>query len=95
MSPTLLNFHKAVECNNKRMRKANNNQYQKNILTARRTRAMRETAKFDSSRWEYTSQYLYDKFNGKLDDPNIHNKGITGFTFSPDKISHQRKLKDF
>lgn len=55
MSPTLLNFHKAVECNNKRMRKANNNQYQKNVLTARRTRAMREEAKFDSSKWEYNS----------------------------------------
>ena len=47
---------------------------------------MREDAKYNSQKWEYTAQYLYDKFNGKLDDPNLANKGITGFTFSPDNV---------
>jgi hypothetical protein len=38
---------------------------------------------------------LYDKFNGKLDDPNLINKGITGFTFSPERESRKNKMKDF
>lgn len=93
MSPRLSNFASNDQSsaffteNNKRLRKANNQQYTKNILTARRTRAMREDEKYNAQKWEYTSAYLYDKFNGKLDDPNLHNRGITGFTFSPDKMS--------
>lgn len=55
---------------------------------------MREEAKYNSERWEYTSKYLYDKFNGKLDDPNLINRGITGFTFSPERESRQLKIKD-
>ena len=38
---------------------------------------------------------MYDKFNGKLDDPNLANKGITGFTFSPERESRKQKLNDF
>ena len=56
---------------------------------------MREDAKYSADKWEYTAQYLYDKFNGKLDDPNLHNRGITGFTYSPERISRQAKMKDF
>jgi hypothetical protein len=50
---------------------------------------MREEAKYDSEKWQYTADHLYDKFNGKLDDPNIANKGITGFTFSPERESRK------
>lgn len=67
------------------MLKANVNTYTKNVLTARNSEAKREQQKFNSEKWEYTAEYLYDKFNGKLDDPNIQNRGITGFTFSPER----------
>ena len=56
---------------------------------------MRETNKFDSSKWEYSPNYLYDKFNGKLDDPNMKNRGITGFTFHPDNEARKLKMRDF
>ena len=50
---------------------------------------MREEAKYDSEKWQNTADHLYDKFYGKLDDPNIANKGITGFTFSPERESRK------
>ena len=89
MSGGLSNFSAkppAMDTGSKRLTKATGQDYNKKILTARRTRAMREDAKYNSQKWEYTAQYLYDKFNGKLDDPNLHNKGITGFTFSPERV---------
>ena len=55
---------------------------------------MREEARYNAENWEYTSKGLYDKFNGKLNDPNIHNRGITGFTFSPERQARQLKMKD-
>lgn len=79
---------------NKRMRKANLQEYNKNVHTARRTRAMREEARYNADNWEYTSKGLYDKFAGKINDPNIHNRGITGFTFSPEGKARQLKMKD-
>jgi len=56
-------------------------------MTGRKTQAMREEAKYDSEKWEYKADTLYDKFNGKLNDPNIANKGITGYTYSPTRES--------
>lgn len=47
MSPRLIQFGAALETN-KRMKKANQNEYTKNVLTARRTRAMRDEAKYNS-----------------------------------------------
>ena len=55
---------------------------------------MREEAKYNASNWEYSSKYLYDKFNGVLDDPNLLNRGITGFTFSPERESRKMKMMD-
>lgn len=98
MSAGLSNFSakpSALDGGAKRLTKATAQDYNKKVLTARRTRAMREDAKYNSQKWEYTAQYLYDKFNGKLDDPNLANKGITGFTFSPDNVCRQRKMQDF
>lgn len=56
---------------------------------------MREEAKYDSEKWQYTAEHLYDKFNGKLDDPNVANRGITGFTFSPEREARRMKMIDF
>lgn len=64
-------------------------------MTERQLKQMREDAKYDSSKWEYTSKHLYDKFIGKLDDPHIATKGITGFAFSPERESRKLMMNDF
>ena len=46
---------------------------------------MREEAKYGADKWQYTANYLYDKFSGKLDDPHAEFRGITGFTYSPER----------
>ena len=55
MSPRLLDFGKAMQnegtMHSKRMRKPNKQQYEKNVLTARRTRAMRDEAKYNADKW--------------------------------------------
>ena len=59
MSPRLLDFGKAMDneglMHKKRMRKPTAQNYEKTVLTARRTRAMRDEAKYNADKWEYTA----------------------------------------
>ena len=55
----------------------------------------RADARYNPDKWEYTSKYINDKFIGKLDDPNVVNKGITGFTFSPERHARKNMMNDF
>ena len=56
---------------------------------------MREDARYDAAEnWSYNSRALWDNIAGAQKIPNVENRGITGFQFSPRTPARQSKLKD-
>jgi len=56
---------------------------------------MRENARYNAAeKWSYNSNGLWDNIAGAQKIPNVENRGITGFQFSPRTPPRQSKLKD-
>lgn len=94
MSSTLSNFSAAQGLNQRRERKANAVQYQKNVLDGRQHSQAREDAKFNDTKWTYSTNGLWNNLAGAQKDPNNDNKGITGFTYEPSATHRSKKLQD-
>jgi len=79
----------------KRMRKPSAQAYQKNVDHGRRTKRMRENARYNAAeKWSYNSNALWDNIAGAQKIPNVENRGITGFQFSPRNPARKSMLKD-
>ena len=56
---------------------------------------MRENARYNAAeKWSYNSNGLWDNIAGAQKIPNVENRGITGFQFSPRTPARKSKLQD-
>lgn len=90
MSSTLSNFSSAQGLNPKRVKMANATEYEKTVLKGRQNTQKRMEAKYNPSKWNFTSEGLWDNLTGGPIHAESNKKGMTGNNV---KVGNPRRQK--